>query len=43
MDGRQCGFSHNYSTSKRCYYQLAQIKERISVLRRYSLRVIKEA
>jgi putative tRNA adenosine deaminase-associated protein len=36
MGGRQCGFSHNYSTSKRCYYQLAQIKERISVLRGYA-------
>ena len=36
MGGRQYGFSHNYSSSKRCDYQLAQFKERISVLRRYA-------
>ena len=42
MGGRQYGFSHNYSTSKRCYYQLAQIKERISVLRRYAQRLVRE-
>lgn len=36
MGGRRYGFSHNYSTSKRCYFQLVQIKERISVLRRYA-------
>jgi hypothetical protein len=29
VGGLQCGFSHNYSTSPKPYYQLAPIKGRI--------------